>query len=78
MMKAAYEYYQQTHKTTRKVKNTVTLGSLDTGATARVSTKRPERKPRPKLTHEEQALMNLINSGQIGALIAFHAPPADL
>ena len=72
MMKAAYEYYQQTHKTTRKVKNTVTLGSLDAGTTARVSTKRP------KLTHEEQALMNLINSGQIGALIAFHAPPADL
>ena len=78
-MKAAYEYYKQTAKPTRKTTSKVTLGSLSVGATARAATpKKPVRTSKPKLTAPEQTLMNLINSGQIGALIAFHAPPADL
>ncbi|MFA5505911.1 MAG: hypothetical protein WC314_07185 [Vulcanimicrobiota bacterium] len=78
MMKAAYEYYRQNHKATRKVTNTVTLGSLNTNATARVSLKkRPPRKPAPQLTSAEQALLKLVDSGMIGAVIAYHAPPAQ-
>jgi hypothetical protein len=79
-MKAAYEYYKQTAKQTRKTAGKVTLGSLNTGAIARIAapTKKPIRTSKPKLSAPEQTLMNLINSGQIGALIAFHAPPADL
>jgi hypothetical protein len=78
-MKAAYEYYKQTAKPTRKTIGKATLSSLNAGSTAQVSLKKkPVRTSKPKLSVQEQSLMNLINSGQIGAMIAYHAPPADL
>lgn len=76
-MKAAYEYYKQTAKPTRKTAPKATLGSINIGSAARLSIKQRPPVRRVQFSAQEQALMKLIDSGAVGAYIAHHAPAAE-
>jgi len=73
MMKAAREYYQTT-KTGEGPRQSLSLRDFNAGNPSQVTVTRKRRKPKVQLSAEEQALMRLVQNGQVGSLIAYHAP----
>ena len=77
MMKAALSYYRDTAKP-KKSSNKITLGEWNSANQSRVKLRnRKPKAPEIKLSPAEKSLMRLVKNGQVGALIAFHAPAVD-
>ena len=82
MMKAALKYYRISKDQPPKVKITLgqLIGSNQRNSSATIGAKITTRTRRPEkvqYTAEEQALLQLANNGQIGSLIAYHAPQGE-
>lgn len=76
MMKAALSYYRDTAKPRKS--NKITLGEWNSNQQSRLKlrTRKPAA-PEVKLSPAEKSLMRLVKNGQVGALIAFHAPAVE-
>ena len=82
MMKAALKYYRISKDEKPRVK--ISLGQLigsnqrNSSATlgAKITT-RTRQAEKVQYTAEEQALLQLANNGQMGSLIAYHAPKGE-
>ena len=75
MMKAALTYYREEKR--QVVPRKLTLGELNAGNALRLRVRNRKQSPKIEFSPEEKALLRLVKNGQVGALIAHHAPAPE-
>ena len=75
MMKAALTYYREEKRQVAPRK--MTLGELNAGNALRLRVRNRKQTQKVQFSPEEKALLRLVKNGQVGALIAHHAPAPE-
>lgn len=71
MMKAALTYYREAKQ---EKPRKITLGQLNASNALRLRVRNKKSSQKIEFSPAEKALLRLVRNGQVGALIAHHAP----